>query len=963
MRPRARSGRLTASAAALVLLAATAAAQPELDWGVAEARLVAGEYARAAAEYRAELAKNPGSAADRFGLALTLFETGGYDEAHALLDGLVADHPGVAAYRLRRAELDRLRGRFEPAEQAWRAILDTDPDHFEARARLGQLCLWRGQTAAAANHFRVPERVASRRVITTAEELLYLGGCYEGLGRLADASAVYLEALQHKEHGDPEFYPAYVSLIALYLKTHHIHGARPSYMPVRDEALRRNPHHPDIHLVLADVYLARLEHSRAREALDKALAVNPNRVHGRCLEAYFAIDRMDFAAARTALAHARRIDPTDKETAAYAASLDHIEGRPEAAARAFEALLAVDPGYGEGFYLLAELLGNLRRYQEARRFAERAVEVDPKLWKAWDSLARFALHVGEETRALQALRRARDGDPFGTFHPWRHNMLELYSHMDEFLVHEWGPFRVRLHAEDSPVLRRYIRETLEAALRELSAKYEFAPAGPIRVEIFSKGKDFAVRTVGVPGIYGVLGACFGQVITMNSPRALPLGSYVWSATLWHEFAHVITLQMSDYRVSRWLTEGLSVYEEKCKNPAWEDTEDVALLTALDNGAVVPVRELDGLFRTPRIAFAYLQSLHLVEFIIARKGGFKKLPEMLRRYARGRSTAEVVEECLGLGLEALDREFLDYLQERFAGQRIRTPISLERYEEARAVLDLDGANLDALRTVAWYLFQQGPERTVDCEVALGRLLGRRPDDASGLALRGELALRKREPTKAKQYLERARAAGHEEFFLRLHLARLAELGGAGGIEEAIAHLEAAKALFPRYTGPESPHLKLARLHEQRGDADAARAEIEAFVKLEATDIDSRLLLADHYLAAGQAETALTYLEETNQVNPFSAAIHRRMAAGLVALERYPQALEELDLAILLTEEGKGAAPGAKSSLADLRLERARILRTMGRREQATAEAEAALKESPDHAGLKAFLAEEGGSRGD
>ena len=40
------------------------------------------------------------------------------------------------------------------------------------------------------------------------------------------------------------------------------------------------------------------------------------------------------------------------------------------------------------------------------------------------------------------------------------------------------------------------------------------------------------------------------------------GKFQWEATLWHELAHVITLQMSNQRVPRWLTEGISVYEEK-----------------------------------------------------------------------------------------------------------------------------------------------------------------------------------------------------------------------------------------------------------------------------------------------------------------------------------------------------------------------------------------------------------------
>ena len=187
-----------------------------------------------------------------------------------------------------------LRGRLEEAETQWRTVLENHPEHFEAHARLGRLYRWRGQPDRAREHFSVPERVASKRVVKTAEELLYLGWCYQGLHRLQDAVEVLGEALSNEEYGNAELYPAYLALIAVYLEGNHVYGSHPHYMSVRDEAFRNNPRHPDIHLLMADVYLARMEHHLAREELEKARASNPNLVHGLCLEAYFAIDRMDF---------------------------------------------------------------------------------------------------------------------------------------------------------------------------------------------------------------------------------------------------------------------------------------------------------------------------------------------------------------------------------------------------------------------------------------------------------------------------------------------------------------------------------------------------------------------------------------------------------------------------------------------------------------------------------------------
>ena len=79
--------------------------------------------------------------------------------------------------------------------------------------------------------------------------------------------------------------------------------------------------------------------------------------------------------------------------------------------------------------------------------------------------------------------------------------------------------------------------------------------------MFPKHDDFAVRTLGLPGMVGALGACFGRVVTLDSPRRGRPGTFNWAATLWHELAHVITLQMSGNRLPRWLTEGISMFEE------------------------------------------------------------------------------------------------------------------------------------------------------------------------------------------------------------------------------------------------------------------------------------------------------------------------------------------------------------------------------------------------------------------
>src|SRR5260221_13797991 len=143
------------------------------------------------------------------------------------------------------------------------------------------------------------------------------------------------------------------------------------------------------------------------------------------------------------------------------------------------------------------------------------------------------------------------------------------------------------------------------ALNTLSARYEFTPRGPILVEIFPKHADFAVRNVGLPGLNYALGICFGRVVTMDSPRARPPGEFQWEATLWHELAHVITLQMSNQRVPRWLTEGISVYEEKLAMPEWARDMDGTFAALMNRKETLTVKDLNAAFTNPKtISLAY-----------------------------------------------------------------------------------------------------------------------------------------------------------------------------------------------------------------------------------------------------------------------------------------------------------------------------------------------------------------------
>ena len=109
--------------------------------------------------------------------------------------------------------------------------------------------------------------------------------------------------------------------------------------------------------------------------------------------------------------------------------------------------------------------------------------------------------------------------------------------------------------------------------------------------------DFSVRTVGLAGM-GILGVSFGPVVAMDSPTGRPLGTFNWGSTLWHELAHTFHLGLSGYRVPRWFSEGLAVFEERQARPGWGADASVDFLLAYHAGKLLPVSELNNGFVRP-----------------------------------------------------------------------------------------------------------------------------------------------------------------------------------------------------------------------------------------------------------------------------------------------------------------------------------------------------------------------------
>src|SRR5207247_113366 len=179
-------------------------------------------------------------------------------------------------------------------------------------------------------------------------------------------------------------------------------------------------------------------------------------------------------------------------------------------------------------------------------------------------LAQDLLRLGDEKEGWALAEEVHQADAYDVT---AFNLGTLHDSLSKFQTLTNADFVVRMSRREAAIYGPQVLELLQRAKTNLCAKYGLELNRPTIIEIFPEQKDFGVRTFGLPGNPGFLGVCFGNVITANSPvsQAHPAN---WQAVLWHEFCHVITLNLTHNKMPRWLSEGIAVYEEKQDDPTW-----------------------------------------------------------------------------------------------------------------------------------------------------------------------------------------------------------------------------------------------------------------------------------------------------------------------------------------------------------------------------------------------------------
>ncbi|MEW4529884.1 tetratricopeptide repeat protein [Maioricimonas sp. JC845] len=749
----------------------------------------------------------PALAAD-LDAARNLAAVGEYEKCLAETNAAIEDGVYGESWHLLRAEMLMTLGQYDEAVESLEAALQRYSWSVRLRWLMRDALRFTGQTDNANLQVAEIARLVqgSPWRYTDAENLIALGELSLDLG--SDAREVQDSFFSRARRNNPVHRSPRLALGRLALEKRDYQLAAEIFR----EGLRTFQDDADFHYGLAAALMSSDAEAAVAE-LDEALKINPRHVPSLLLLVDRHIDAERYDEADELLASVLKVNRQHPEALAYQAVLAHLDNRPDHEKALLESALSTWPENPRVEHLIGRKLSRKYRFTEGAAYQRSALEKDPTFLPAKKQLASDLLRLGQEADGWDLVEESFEQDQYDVA---MYNLVTLRDELERFTTLEDEWFIIRMDPREAAIYGERVRDLLHRARTELCEKYGLELDGPVTVEIFPKADDFAVRTFEVPGVAGFLGVCFGRVITARSPALQAASPTNLDAVLWHEFAHVVTLQKTRNRMPRWLSEGISVYEELQADPRWGQRMTPEYRRMILEGELTPVGKLSSAFLSPKtpahVQFAYYQSSLVVEFIID-EFGFESLQAILEDLGQGVSINDSLERRT-LPLELFEPAFAAFVKER-----------------AEAFGD-------------------------DVEWSQPDLADMLQDDNAGALLR--------EWADANQTNYPGQML-YADWLLRNE-----------DWDEARTVLERLIQLSPAQTGRESAWMKLAAVYRHLGLKNEERELLARYCEVSDADASARLRLIELAAEQNQWQQVSQYAEETLAINPLSVQPHRAMA---------------------------------------------------------------------------------------
>lgn len=411
--------------------------------------------------------------------------------------------------------------------------------------------------------------------------------------------------------------------------------SREPWLAIGDLALRKNddalaadnfkaalelfPDDPDFVSGLARA-MASSDRQAAMIGIEAALKANPKHIPSLLFQIEGLIDAEQYDAAIELLDRVHAIDSLEPDAWAYKAVIAHLTNDVRGETNYRDKALARWTSNPRIDHLIGRKLSQHYRFREGAAYQRKSLALKADFAPAQRQLADDLLRLGEDVEGWKVAHEAYDSDSYNVA---TYNLLELHDELDKFTTLQDDSFTLRMETVESKLYGAEVLTLLHRAKQTLCSKYDLELKDRVTVEVFPNEDDFAVRTFGMPAVSGYLGVCFGRVITANSPASRRENPSNWEAVLWHEFCHVVTLELTHNRIPRWLSEGISVYEELQENASWGQRMDPRYREHILNDGLTPLSELSSAFMRPEsgwhLQFAYFESAMAVDFLVQNFG--------------------------------------------------------------------------------------------------------------------------------------------------------------------------------------------------------------------------------------------------------------------------------------------------------------------------------------------------------
>ena len=759
-----------------------------------------------------------------------LFRTGRYDECLRLVDEEIATDGGNEPLRRLKIKNQLARGKYPEALASLEEALTRFPASISLHLLGRDVYRLNGNDRdAGAELFTIDRLIQSGpRRYATAEGFVTIGRFF--LIRGTDARKVLDQFYDVVTKQQPDFLDAYYATAELALEKEDYALAA--------ETLRKAPkaagQDPRFHYLLARA-LAAEDRAGSAKALAEALKINPFHGDSLLLQADQLIDGERYKEAEQVLKQVLDVNPLEARAWAYRAVMAHLRGDQEGEASARQSALAQWPSNPEVNHLIGRKLSQKYRFAEGAALQKLVLSVDPDFLPAKIQLCQDLLRLGEETEGWRLAAEIFSKDGYNVV---AYNLITLRDRLAGFQTLEGDGFVVRMDKREADLYGPRVLALLRRARKTLCERYGVTISEPVIVEIFPQHKEFAVRTFGLPGADGLLGVCFGRVITANSPASQGDHPSNWEAVLWHEFCHVVTLSKTHNKMPRWLSEGISVHEEGLEDPAWGMALSPRFRAMMVSDALTPLSQLSSAFLAPKTAlhlqFAYFESALAVDFLVQRFG-LPAMKGLLDDLGSGLSFNESLPRRTKMTLEQLDKEFAQFARERAA--KVAPGATWEETNDLPP-------DANSAAVTAW--------------------LEKHPQSFEGLRRLGTRLVVEEKWEKAKEILERV------------------------------------KAIYPGYVGPDNPYLLLATVFRRLSDPAAEHKVLEELAMRDGDAIMAYVRLMELDQASGDWRGVAKNGRRFLAVNPLVPTPHRQLARAAEHLGERDDALTAYRAVALLDD---------------------------------------------------------------